>query len=375
MYQYPLTFVNDDDHYRLCPFYWNLESPREFQVGHCENGRFKPRTKSKKDSWRISKDPGHLVCSKRRKDIAQVANLRNRIPYEFAAILCRRTSWYIRKELTAIFGPRFSNEALDPSHAEYGCLLLNPKNASMTRGTNSRRGSGYTTMRQVRQQQQHHPYLNNKVAATATHHSRSLNLGSGADGVSSMSLSRLLNTDMSSYPLLDESSSSSPISDYDEDDTASRNGAGGLFTESPHTTPSPTFRGAASFPWPPSSSQKESFSSTSFTPMTSSYSANAKDYVSVYSSSTGSCPVPRITPVQWSDLKAPLLSSPPCSSDGARPSLAALNQDIIDTISATILLQRLSQDDGKRPFRPMPGHTIPSRVVVGDQEYRIHWDN
>ncbi|KAI8328738.1 transcription regulator HTH, apses-type DNA-binding domain-containing protein, partial [Chlamydoabsidia padenii] len=26
------------------------------------------------------------------------------IPYEFAVILCRRTSWYIRKELTAIFG-------------------------------------------------------------------------------------------------------------------------------------------------------------------------------------------------------------------------------------------------------------------------------
>ncbi|ORX51188.1 hypothetical protein DM01DRAFT_1337250, partial [Hesseltinella vesiculosa] len=51
-----------------------------------------------------------------------------------------------------------------------------------------------------------------------------------------------------------------------------------------------------------------------------------------------------------------------------------LHQDIVDTINATIMLQRLSQDNGERPFRPMPSCAIPSRVVVNDQEFSIGWD-
>lgn len=49
-------------------------------------------------------------------------------------------------------------------------------------------------------------------------------------------------------------------------------------------------------------------------------------------------------------------------------------QDIIDTISATILLQRLSQDDGARPFKPLESSVIPSKVIVGHQEFTICWD-
>ncbi|MBM6387884.1 MAG: hypothetical protein JSY10_28625 [Paenibacillus sp.] len=52
-----------------------------------------------------------------------------------------------------------------------------------------------------------------------------------------------------------------------------------------------------------------------------------------------------------------------------------IDQDIIDTISATILLQRLSQDDGLRPFKPLESSVIPSKVIVGHQEFTICWDN
>jgi hypothetical protein len=55
-------------------------------------------------------------------------------------------------------------------------------------------------------------------------------------------------------------------------------------------------------------------------------------------------------------------------------SLTPVAQDIIDTISATILLQRLSQDDGARPFRPLESSTIPSKVIVGHQEFTICWE-
>lgn len=51
-----------------------------------------------------------------------------------------------------------------------------------------------------------------------------------------------------------------------------------------------------------------------------------------------------------------------------------VSQDIIDTISATILLQRLSQDDGVRPFNPLESSYIPSKVIVGEQEFTICWD-
>jgi hypothetical protein len=73
------------------------------------------------------------------------------------------------------------------------------------------------------------------------------------------------------------------------------------------------------------------------------------------------------TAVDYSGLATPSPPPPPPPSSYAK--------DIIDTINATILLQRLSQDDGARPFRPMHPDSIPSKVIVGNQEFRICWDN
>ncbi|CAO3593697.1 unnamed protein product [Absidia cylindrospora] len=215
------------------------------------------------------------------------------IPYDFAAILCRRTSYPIRKELTALFGPKFANDALAPGHKEYGSLLLDPQRVNPM----ARR-----TMRQHNQQ-----------------HRKS---------VDHMSLSRLLNTN-----------------EQQQQQTGTT-----WSTSSPHTTPSPTLR-----------------------------------------KSEPSRSLPRIMPVRWPS--PPLLPTtppapPPSSSSTSSSSSSSsshsspmeedkcmtLNQDIIDTINATLLLQRLSQDDGARPFKPMSAHTVPSRVMVGDQEYRICWD-
>ncbi|KAI8096346.1 uncharacterized protein BX664DRAFT_323720 [Halteromyces radiatus] len=328
------------------------------------------------------------------------------IPYDFAAILCRRTAWNIRKELTAIFGPRFTNEALNPCHAEYGCLLLDPKNAHVSRGANSRRGSNYTTMRQVR----HQPYPLNERSSNKTTiptSKRSLKPGhsDAVDNViSSMSLSRLLNTDQiqhdtpisSSFPLLDDTFISDHDDMQDDEDSSSTNN--GIFTESPHTTPSPTFRGVPSFSDDKWSNRKLMHSDTLLPPITQHNSKQSSSFnspcekdmlvrnndqhhsISVYSTTPHPCPVPRITPItpsssHWSQSSINMPSTPVGTESPCPDNTTELNQDIIDTINATILLQRLSQDDGARPFRPMSSNTIPSRVVVGDQEYRICWDN
>ncbi|CAO3588908.1 unnamed protein product [Absidia cylindrospora] len=212
------------------------------------------------------------------------------IPYDFAAILCRRTSWMIRKELTAIFGPRFATEALAPEHADYGSLLLDPQSARRRHKAHPRT-RGYATMRRPRLPPSPSPSHKKNNHPVPRHHTN-------------MSLASLLNV-----------------------------------VDSPQTTPSPTLAvepmpvARMTMPAPLSPSSMSSFSSSS-----------------TWSSSSSSSPPP------------------------TTPSADLLHQDIIDTINATLLLQRLSQDDGARPFRPMTSRHVPNKVIVGDQEYHIYWD-
>lgn len=50
------------------------------------------------------------------------------------------------------------------------------------------------------------------------------------------------------------------------------------------------------------------------------------------------------------------------------------SQDLVETITATILLQQLSQDDGARPLKPLQRDALPSSVVVGNQEFTIFYE-
>lgn len=81
-------------------------------------------------------------------------------------------------------------------------------------------------------------------------------------------------------------------------------------------------------------------------------------------------------PEDWSShwLLPPIHSPSPSPPPPPPAPHTHIAQDIIDTISATILLQRLSQDDGKRPFKPFESTGIPSKVIVGHQEFSICWD-
>ncbi|KAL7332546.1 hypothetical protein PS15p_204569 [Mucor circinelloides] len=260
------------------------------------------------------------------------------IPYEYAYLLCKRTAWMIRKDLVAIFGPRFLNDALDPSHPEYGCLLLDPK--CNQKGMNNRQ----TTMRQV----SHHPYRRSDFMRR---NSRDKIIKKNDKIVSSMSLSRLLNTS---------------IIDTNQHELQSNDA---VFSESPNTTPSPTFR-VVPLPTALKAEQEARLLPPIFT-STSDRRSSEPRITPIYSPSSSS------TSSLWSSPNSPsALSTSNSSSDlMLPPPTHAYSKDIIDTINATILLQRLSQDDGARPFKPMHPNSIPSKVMVGSQEFRICWDD
>lgn len=240
-----------------------------------------------------------------------------------------------------MFGPRFVNDSLDPSHPEYGCLLLDPSQ----KGSSLRRNS-FTTMRQSGTHPYKRDFMRNskpailrdpKVILPRQQHQ------SKEKAVSNMSLSRLLNNQSSDGDFSDQ-----------EDPILQLNKA--FATDSPNTTPSPTFRVVPTFD---NHKWSESTTKRLLPPI---YTDD--QYVKRKSE-------PRITPVfspTWSPVS-------PVTSEASSITTTGHAKDVIDTINATILLQRLSQDDGARPFKPMHPDSIPSKVMVGNQEYLICWDN
>ncbi|KAI8993674.1 transcription regulator HTH, apses-type DNA-binding domain-containing protein [Pilobolus umbonatus] len=275
------------------------------------------------------------------------------IPYSYAYTLCKRTAWNVRKELAAMFGPRFVTEALPPSHIEYGCLLLNPHAPPYQLSSLvTRRNSFIATL----SRRDYMKKARDNKPPNISHRPQK--------SISSMSLSRLLNDE----PYHPSHGIQSRVRTRVE-----------LFTESPNTTPSPTFRAIPSpridtNRWPSFDNNSNSgrLLPPIFTNLTNSYHSTD----------------PRITPIYNTDQNTHsnyrygnhLCSPHTPPSETTVPSFSSAgsndgySKDIIETINATILLQRLSQDDGARPFKPMHPNTIPSKVMVGDQEFRICWD-
>ncbi|KAI8974977.1 transcription regulator HTH, apses-type DNA-binding domain-containing protein [Pilobolus umbonatus] len=256
------------------------------------------------------------------------------IPFEYAHVLCKRTAWSIKQELVPIFGPSFPDEVLSPDHKDYGCLLINPSHLSSQKSTQQKgsRGNIKNTNTHKKSTKKVSSKLKKESASRHTPYSKKSTkrgvkskpamIKEENEVASSMSVKRLLNQQQEDYFM-------------SEDDYLSQISSS---IHSPYTTPSPKFRVVQTFPpenWP-----------------------NAGMLLPpIYNNSSS----PTSTVVQ-SPWVSPLSPATPIA------------QDIIDTISATILLQRLSQDDGKRPFRPLESSNIPSKVIVGHQEFSICWE-
>lgn len=193
-----------------------------------------------------------------------------------------------------------------------------------------------------------HPYKrdfmrNSKTAVIRDSHKAILPRQNKDKAISNMSLSRLLNNQSSDGNSSDQ-----------EEHIMQLNKA--FTTDSPDTTPSPTFRVIPTF----DNTHKWTESTTRLLPP-----IYTDDQYALKRTESE----PRITPIYsptWSPVS-------PVTSEAS--STTGYAKDVIDTINATILLQRLSQDDGARPFKPMHPDSIPTKVMVGNQEYRICWDN
>ncbi|CEP11929.1 hypothetical protein [Parasitella parasitica] len=305
------------------------------------------------------------------------------IPYDYAHLLCKRTAWHIRKELVPIFGQRFPIEALHPDHEDFGCLLLDPKSKShvfkKTAGYHQKRN---TTMRQKPYTKQQTTKRNSLRSTTpkplkaknpSTYKQQQKKITKVA---SSMAVTRLLNDQVVSDEELGYGE------DEDEDDLMTLSDESSLSSfESAAATSFPTFRVIQTYPpeeWTNQCGDTNNNNRNNgplLPPICNSLEQQQKQQRQKLPSidTTTSSPLMMDSSSASSISSSPSLvwSSSPVMSPVAPTHVA---QDIIDTISATILLQRLSQDDGARPFKPLESSAIPSKVIVGHQEFTICWD-
>ncbi|KAL9545299.1 hypothetical protein MBANPS3_007217 [Mucor bainieri] len=319
------------------------------------------------------------------------------IPYDYAHLLCKRTAWNIRKELVPIFGQRFALEALRPDHEDYGCLLLDPKSKShvFKKTGYHQKQQRNTTMRQkpyTKQQTTKRNSLRNTISKplkaknTTPFKQQQQKKKLNNQIASSMSVTRLLNSQqvMSAEKGIGYQEEEMEEMEEEEDDdllTLSDESSLSSFESTSVAASFPTFRVIQTYPPEDWSNQCGNHSTASSGPLLppicnlTEQQQQQQQQQKLPSIDTSS---PNMMMMDSGSSASSISSSPslvwsssPMMSPVAPTHVA---QDIIDTISATILLQRLSQDDGARPFKPLESSVIPSKVIVGHQEFTICWD-
>ncbi|KAL1918143.1 uncharacterized protein VTP21DRAFT_3409 [Calcarisporiella thermophila] len=257
------------------------------------------------------------------------------IKYEEARKLALRTCYHIRHELVPLFGTSFPTEC-DPSKPGYGCLLL------------SASSRGPMVSKRRRQKQRH------------------------SDDEQSKDMKRI--------------DSGTAVSDVDEE-----------FDE-PSETPAKKHRA-----WEPSNEPRrgrrpKNLSLSRSPPLTPPF---PRRYSALPSSpikfrdmaeneyATGLPVSPPLT-VRHGTSTSPATSPSPLSTTFplkslSRPVLTLVSKpaypsaeeevpaDWVEMITATLLLQKLSQDDGKRPFKPWYETLLPRSVSLGEREFTVVW--
>ncbi|RUP06763.1 hypothetical protein BC936DRAFT_140266 [Jimgerdemannia flammicorona] len=330
------------------------------------------------------------------------------IPYEHAQILCIRTAWNIRKELIPLFGPRFRFEALDPSHPDYGCLLLTGDMPTPTK---------LHPHDHVHDAARPHLVQSHRQSPSPTTPPREVEDRKNDRIVASMSVSRLLNDPTPDEParavsvdwdgdlyMHDAGSRDNSIrpegeepidDDDDDDDDESTTPA---TSDSGIMTPSPTFRVVPRLPVPhnlahppkdyhhahhhnhhhrPAPAPRRNTAPIIMPvlsleiPQHGRQSGPNTAYPDPYGQYQCHQPPP---PMPYNHQPQASASYPPYRRPAHARVVQPPSQDLVETINATILLQQLSQDDGKRPLKPIRKDALPNSVVVEGQMFRIYYD-
>ncbi|RUS13041.1 hypothetical protein BC937DRAFT_86444 [Endogone sp. FLAS-F59071] len=294
------------------------------------------------------------------------------IPYEHAHILCSRTAWAIRKELIPLFGPSFPLVALNPSHGDFNILTITPDTPLLSKSD--------TRYHEVAHSHPTHVHVPSRRPETMVSEMRKEPEDINDRIVASMSLSRLLNDptpDESDHRLHtgqgwdpdtsmhDAYSDRSPPPDefsHDSPDSSSDETATPTASDSSVTTPSPTFRVVPRFPLPYTNDDPGYVGYHPYAPKDHHHRPNPpkRKYSLQHGEphqSQHQQPQVSVSYPQYRSSHASFVQPPP---------------DLVAAINATISLQRLSQDDGARPLRPLERDALPSHLVVG--EYTILFD-
>ncbi|KAI7907816.1 transcription regulator HTH, apses-type DNA-binding domain-containing protein [Cokeromyces recurvatus] len=246
------------------------------------------------------------------------------VPYKEAHLLCKRNAWNVRNELIPIFGQSFPFEALSPNHEDFGCLWLDPKKKdtnNIKKNSSLIKNTSYTTASTSRSSSMK-PYTRYEIRKSIVRRKPPMNyiptrqnsLSSTESNISAVAQfidkDSLLSDDMIS--LSDDSSS------------------------------------AHSCQITPIHNKLSLLPNTFHTTTTSQYSI-----------------CPNTTMLMNSSTFFPLLS---------HINQEKSEKEDIEIVQAALALQRLSQDDGTRPFPPFDTEAIPSKIILNNQEFTIVWD-
>ncbi|KAG1149785.1 hypothetical protein G6F37_002014 [Rhizopus arrhizus] len=339
------------------PIMWDRET------GHVHfTGIWKALNNSKADIVKIVDSNPELQVKKVRGGCLVIQG--TWIPFNHAFSLCARTAWSIRMELLPIFGPSFLDAVLPPDDRHFGCLVLNPLANGSQRvvATKPKKTSVAKQPAPARI-----PYKRDSVRSSRRSSrvkSSSTNKKAGSV-TASMSVSRLLNEDEDrSLPTVPTSSShsGSPIM------------IPSSFVPASPAASSCGFPGSCSLSaCSPSSAQsfghRESFCRAFASP-----SLRVVPTFNVEHSRSTNQVLPSLCPEITAIFESE--AEEPCPVSAAVPcALSPLDVDIIERVEASIRLQCLSQDFGRRPHQPLNRSAFPTKVRAGNNVYKILWDH
>ncbi|KAI9483490.1 MAG: hypothetical protein EXX96DRAFT_558358 [Benjaminiella poitrasii] len=303
------------------------------------------------------------------------------VPFEDARLLCKRNAWSIKEELVPIFGENFPYETLSPGHKDFGCLLLDPKKTNNITVKKNKR----STVKKI-SKLEGRELVDTILPSRPKRRTSRLVSASAASASKASSLTnktRMRNTKPYTRDVIRKSDSqkkpvsrspmktpirsptvsslSSTGSDLSVSQSIDGDDSNSLFSDDQNLSSDDS----SSVP-----SCRVVHTSNKIHMLPSINTFNSSHYFDsnvmmnpmlITPTSTATTPTPCFTPF-W----------PPSPVSPYKPIYAA--QENIDIVQAAIALQRLSQDNGKRPFSPFDTTAIPPKVVVNDQEFTILWD-
>ncbi|KAI8969184.1 hypothetical protein BDF20DRAFT_893618 [Mycotypha africana] len=382
------------------PIMWDRET------GHVHfTGIWKALGKSKTEIAKMVQANPNLKVKKIRGGCLKIQG--TWIPMESAYALCKKVAWKIRKKLVPLFGKRIVDEAIRPSHADYGSLLLDtgandassasssfsvPAASASASSSLSAAGSSSSSSSSSASASASFPPLSRRSTGEDIH------MSSTTAATAAITRKKTKKPIERFQPYCRDNGRSafkniSNLSNIRRSSRISnRKAAAALAAASTSTLfsfPSSTAGSSLAYNDVPSGEcgptiGPESRLTMNITTVPTGLEEEFSMVENVHSQTLNSYQTAQDLPNCPSSSPLPPVTEPALTETAhgdsyityrvpANISADSTAIELIDIIKAGIALQQLSQDDGTRPILPLDTSLIPSKVVARNQEYNIHW--